>query len=74
MKSSRAGSDTAPVSPARSQVTLVGTSSASWLKEPFHLKHSSSQTAPIQSARPQETSQMLTIAASPTVTDKPESR
>lgn len=53
-KSSHADSDTAPVSPTRSQVALLGTSSASWLNEPFHLKHSSSQTALIQSARPQE--------------------
>lgn len=56
MKSSHAGSDRAPVSPARNQVALVGTSSASWLHEPFHLKHSSSQTTAIQSAKPMEAS------------------
>lgn len=54
MQSSHAGSAIAPVSPARSQVALLGTASASWLSEPFHFQHSSSQTTPIQSARPQE--------------------
>lgn len=37
-----------------SQVVLLATFTTSWLKEPFHLKHSSFQAAQIQCVKPQE--------------------